>query len=137
MLALDIRIIKPEREIARIEGASMLVGESVGGQFAILPDHTAYCTILRPAQMEIRVDKGRIHRFAICGGILRMNKNRVEVCAASGELGKDIDVERAEAAMRRAKERLDSGDERVNRVRAESALRRAMVRLNVASFRQG
>lgn len=137
MSSLNIRIIKPEREIARIDGASMLVGESVGGQFSILPDHTAYTTILRTAPMEVRVDKGRIHRFVICGGILRMNKNQVDVCAASGEIGMDIDVERAEAAKKRARERLDSGDERIDKERAEHALKRAMVRLKVASFRQG
>ncbi len=135
-MSLTVRIIKPEGEIANIEGASMLVGESVGGQFAILPDHTSFCTILRIGPMEVRVDKGRFHRFAICSGVLRVSKNQVDVCAASAEISKDIDVERAEAAMKRAKERLESGDERVDRERAERALRRAMVRVKVASFRK-
>ena len=52
-------------------------------------------------------------------------------------MSKEIDVGRAEAAKERARGRLDSGDERVDRERAERALERAMVRLKVASFRQG
>ena len=137
MSALSVRIIKPEREVARIERASMLVGESTGGQFAVLPDHTSFCAKLRIALMEVRVDKGRFHRFAICGGVIKVSRNQVDVCTESAEISKEIDTGRAEAAMKRARERLDSGDDSVDRERAESALRRAMVRLKVASFRQG
>lgn len=137
MSALTVRILKPEREIARIEGATMLLGESVGGQFSILPEHTSFCTLLRPAAMEVRVDRGRFHRFAISGGVLKLRSNHVDVFASSGEMSEEIDVERAESAKKRAQERLDSGDESVDRVRAEHALRRALVRLKVASYRQG
>ena len=136
MAALTVRILKPEKEIAKIEGASMLLGESVGGQFAILPEHTSLCTILRPGPMEVRVDRGRFHRFAISGGVLKLDTNHVDVFAASGEMSKEIDVTRAEAAKERARERLDSQDKSVDRARAEHALRRALVRLQVASYRQ-
>ena len=137
MPALTVRILKPEKEIARIEGVSMLIGESVGGQFAILPEHTSFCTILRTAPMEIRCERGGLHRFAISGGVLKLNGNRVEVFASSGEMSAEIDVGRAEAAKSRAQKRLDSGGEGVDKARAERALKRSLARIQAASYRQG
>ena len=55
--------------------------------------------------------------------------------AESAERRKDIDLERAEAARKRAEERMakKDKDDKIDAIRAEAALRRALVRIKLAS----
>ena len=63
--------------------------------------------------------------------------NRVTVLADSAERAEEIDLERAEAARRRAQERLRAQVEREEDfARAEAALQRAATRIKVAETRR-
>jgi F-type H+-transporting ATPase subunit epsilon len=62
--------------------------------------------------------------------------DRVTVLADTAERAEEIDLERAEAARRRAEERLRSREENhVDFARADSALRRSIIRIKVAESR--
>jgi F-type H+-transporting ATPase subunit epsilon len=60
----------------------------------------------------------------------------VVVLADSAEHAEEIDIERAEAARRRAEETLTKAPAELELERAESALRRSVVRLKVAERRR-
>jgi F-type H+-transporting ATPase subunit epsilon len=61
----------------------------------------------------------------------------VTVQANTAERAEEIDLERAEAARRRAEARLsDRAQANVDFARAEAALRRALTRLDVAKLRR-
>jgi F-type H+-transporting ATPase subunit epsilon len=61
----------------------------------------------------------------------------VTVLANTAEHAEEIDLERAEAARRRAEARLrDRTQEKVDFARAEASLRRAMTRIKVAKLRR-
>ena len=68
---------------------------------------------------------------------MEVQTDRVVVLADSVERAEEIDVERTEAARRRAEESIAKAPEELELERAESALRRNITRLKVAERRRG
>ena len=61
-----------------------------------------------------------------------MEEDRVQILSEQAELADEIDRERAQAALERAQAALaEAGDDEVARVAAEAAIRRAENRLSV------
>ncbi len=80
-------------------------------------------------------DQGGNERTAVVnGGFAEVMLNTVTVLAESAERRKDIDVERAKAAMKRAEERLADATKRedIDSRRAQVALQRAITRMKIS-----
>ena len=67
--------------------------------------------------------------FTTMGGVLQFKDGECTILTTTAEAGNDIDVARAEAALRRAKQRLEDNDAAIDSKRAEAAVARAMARL--------
>ena len=88
-------------------------------------------TILQAGELVVRKG-GQEDTLAISGGFLEVRPDRVIVLADQAERAEEIDAARAEAARKRAEERLKERHAAgMDESRAEAALRRAMVRLSV------
>jgi F-type H+-transporting ATPase subunit epsilon len=76
---------------------------------------------------------GREQLLFVAGGFAEVRDGTVRVVSEAGERPAEIDLERARAAERRARERLASvrKGENIDVLRAEAALRRAMVRMQI------
>ena len=70
------------------------------------------------------------------GGFAEALPDRVTILADSAERRKDIDIERAKAAMTRAETRLAKTDDEVDYTRARAALMRAINRIRLAETRR-
>jgi len=81
--------------------------------------------------LTVKDSKGQEKIFATSGGFLEVLKNNVTILADSIESAEGIDFKRAEEALKRAKERLKSKDEKVDVPRAEFALTRALNRIKI------
>jgi F-type H+-transporting ATPase subunit epsilon len=70
----------------------------------------------------------------VSGGFAEALPDRVTILAESAERRRDIDLERARAALERAQKRLSEqrSKEEFDFVRAQAALQRALMRLKVA-----
>ena len=79
--------------------------------------------------MTIYAD-GDIKKAAVHGGIVEVLKDKVTVLAEVAEWPDEIDVARANEARLRAERRLASHEADINVMRAELALKRSMARLN-------
>ena len=79
---------------------------------------------------------GEEYSLAISGGFLEVQPDRVIVLADSAERAEEIDIARAEAAIKRAKERITSSASQIETAQAEAALRRAIIRMGVAERRK-
>ena len=79
--------------------------------------------------MTIHAD-GDIKKAAVHGGIVEVLKDKVTVLAEVAEWPDEIDVARANEARLRAERRLASHEADINVMRAELALKRSMARLN-------
>ena len=129
----DIRldVVTAERMVYS-DNVDMVVAPGFEGQLGILPHHTPLMTALLPG--ELRIKKGGEEvSLVISGGFLEVRPDKVVVLADTAERADEIDVERAEAARRRAQERLSQQRELgSDGARAEASLRRSLARLRVA-----
>jgi F-type H+-transporting ATPase subunit epsilon len=74
--------------------------------------------------------------MAICGGFLEVRPDRVIILTDAAERCEEIDLVRAEEAKLRAQELLGRREPEVDVTRAEAALRRSLVRLKVGEQRR-
>jgi len=114
--------------------ADMVLAPGVQGQLGILPHHAPLLTRLSDGELLVRCG-GEEHAFAICGGFMDVQPDRVIVLADVAEAADEIDVQRAQAARQRAAELVKRRASRAELIEAEAALRRSLVRLHVAQRR--
>ena len=103
---------------------------------AILPRHAPLVTMLEPAELIIRRASGDEISMVITGGFIEVKSEKTVILADACERSDEIDLQRAEAAKRRAEERLKASGPEIDRARAEAALRRSIARLRVVEKRR-
>lgn len=102
------------------------------GYLGILPGHAPLITELGIGEISYR-ENGESHYLAVAWGFAEVLPDRVSVLAETAERAEEINVERAEEARKRARQRLNSADPKVDFARAQRALTRAVTRLEVAA----
>jgi F-type H+-transporting ATPase subunit epsilon len=100
------------------------------GEFGVLPGHAPFMTTLSIGSLYTR-DGARTDRFFVNWGYSEVSNDRMIVLADSAEAAREIDVERAMAAKRRAEELLKK-QEQIDMTRAEASLTRAISRIQLA-----
>jgi F-type H+-transporting ATPase subunit epsilon len=128
---LTLEIVTPDRSLVREEVDEVVLPGSEG-YFGVLPGHAPLLSTMMVGEMWYRVGQEKRY-LAIAGGFVEVLPDRVTVLAQIGERAEDIDVARAEAAKRRAEERLANPVD-VDLARARFSLAKALVRIQIASF---
>jgi len=128
---LSIEITTPQKQW-RFERAASCTAPGVLGNFQVLQNHAPLMSELKIGELKVVVD-GNENYFAVSGGFLEVKNNVVTLVLEACEAADEIDVERAQRAMERAKQRLKERRPDLDVVRAEAALARALNRLRVAS----
>ncbi|MDX1638537.1 MAG: F0F1 ATP synthase subunit epsilon [Balneolaceae bacterium] len=103
------------------------------GSFEVKTLHASIISTLEIGEILVRKADGEEQHFAVSGGFVEVHDNVLTLLAEAAEPVEEIDVERAEAAKKRAIERLESGDEDIDKKRAEQALQRAENRIKLAA----
>ena len=131
MATFRLDIVTAERAVYSGE-VDMVIAPGVEGQLGILPHHAPLMTMFQPGELRIKKGGEEIS-LAISGGFLEARPDKVVVLADAAERADEIDVARAEAAKRRAQERLaERHAPEIDAAQAEAALRRSLARLRVA-----
>ncbi len=128
---LTLEFVTPVRAIVHEDVDEVeLPGED--GFFGVLPGHAPLLAALKTGELWYR--KGAEKRFAfIASGFAEVLPDRVSILAEVAERAEDIDIQRAEAARRRAEERMQKPTVvDFDAERARIALFRALTRLQVA-----
>lgn len=102
------------------------------GYFGVLPGHTPLLALLQVGELWYRRGQERTY-LAIAFGFAEVLPDRVTILAEIAERPEEIDARRADAAKRRAEERLSKPTMDMDFERARVALLKALVRLQVAS----
>jgi F-type H+-transporting ATPase subunit epsilon len=131
MSKMHLDIVTPERKVYSKE-VEMVSTRAANGDIGILPHHAPLVSPLSVTVVRVK-DEGKEERIAISGGFLEVRPSGVTILAETAESATDIDVERAESAATRARERISEHDGDL--LRAELALRRAVNRLDVAKWK--
>jgi F-type H+-transporting ATPase subunit epsilon len=127
---LTLEIVTPDRSLGREEVDEVELPGSEG-YFGVLPGHTPLLSTLMVGELWYRIGQEKRY-LAVSGGFVEVLPDRVTVLADIGERAEDIDVARAEAAKRRAEERLAKTMD-VDIERARLALTKSLMRLQVAT----
>lgn len=101
------------------------------GEFGILPGHIPFMSALDIGLTKV-VTNGQSEFFTTMGGIFQLAGDEALILTQAAEKAEEIDVERAEAAKKRAEERLENEEDNLDIQRAEVALARAMARLKAS-----
>jgi F-type H+-transporting ATPase subunit epsilon len=132
--SIELVIVTPERQLLR-ETVVEATLPGAGGCLGILPGHAPLITELGIGELTCRAKGGgEIGHLAIISGFAEVLGDRVTVLAETAERPEEIDLARAEAAKKRAEERLAAAatDRSVDWDRASIALQRALIRIQVA-----
>ncbi len=125
---LHLEIVTPDK-IVFSENIRSFEAPGVDGEFQIFPGHTPFLTGLKTGHI-IFGKGGKKTIIAISRGFCEVKESKAVIIAHTAESDKEIDKARAEAAKKRAEQRLASKDDAsIDEERARLALFRAINRL--------
>jgi F-type H+-transporting ATPase subunit epsilon len=130
---LLLEIVTPQG-LVYSEDVDEVAARGSEGEFGVLPGHVQFVTTLNIGMLIGRKGTESIY-FFVNWGYAEVGPEKILVLADSAEKSDEIDVERAEEAMKRAQERMKKNDD-VDFARAESSLERAVTRIQVAELKR-
>ncbi len=133
---IRLEVVTPEKIVVS-EAAQIVMSPGSEGEFGVLDGHTPFLTTLKTGMIRYKDSTGAERAVFVSGGFAEALPDRVTVLAESAERRKDINVDRAKAALARAEDRIGKSlsDNEIDVVRAKAALLRAMTRLSVVQTR--
>jgi F-type H+-transporting ATPase subunit epsilon len=128
---LTLEIVTPDRSVVadRVDEVEI---PGAGGYFDVLPGHTPLLAMLQVGELWYRKGSEKYY-LSIAFGFAEVLPDRVTILAELAERADEIDSARAEAARRRAEERIAKPATDIDFERARIALMKSMVRLQVSS----
>ena len=130
MATIRLEIVAAEREVYS-EDVNVVVAPGIDGELGILPRHAPLLTVLKPGELRVIKD-GEETYISVSGGFMEVLGNKVTILADTAERADEIDVQRAEEALKLAEERAASAPAEMDLERALASIRRSQARLKVA-----
>ncbi|MCX3064107.1 F0F1 ATP synthase subunit epsilon [Streptomyces beihaiensis] len=120
---LHVELVAADRSVWSGE-ATLVVARTMSGDIGVMPNHQPVLGVLESGPVTIRTSDGGTVIAAVHGGFMSFADNKMSLLAETAELADEIDVQREERDLERAKAAGDA-----------SAERRASVRLRAAAAR--
>ena len=127
---LMLELVTPERAVA-LETVDEVEIPGVDGYLGVLPGHTPLLVALKVGELWYRKGEDRTY-ISVAFGFAEVLPDRVRVLAQVAERATDIDIDRAEAAASRARERIASSVDDVDFERAQLSLLKSTLRIEVS-----
>src|SRR5579863_3109767 len=127
----DIEIATPERLLAREQAIRAQI-PAKDGYIGVLPDHAALLSELGIGALTYTTPSNQLFSLAIVGGFLEIKDNVVRVLSDVAEKGHEIDVSRAEQALKRAQDAIINPALGIDIASSLIASRRAQARIDAA-----
>jgi F-type H+-transporting ATPase subunit epsilon len=128
---IRLQIVTPDRLVVNEEVDELQI-PGAKGYFGVLPGHTPMLSSLSVGEMWYRQGTEKTY-LSMAYGFAEVLPDRVTILAQLAERADEIDVARAEAALKRAQEQLaKTNQSNVDYERARSALSKSLSRLQVA-----
>ena len=129
----QVQVITPDRVFYAGE-AEMIEFTTNSGQIGVYKNHIPLTTVLAPGAVIIHEAEGE-KIAAVHAGFAEILPEQVTLPAEIAEWSEEIDISRAEAAKKRAEERLMAKTADIDLARAEFALRKALTRIGVKDMK--
>jgi F-type H+-transporting ATPase subunit epsilon len=102
MSKINFKIATPERVVYKDEVDQITV-PTMNGEITILPNHIPLISVLDAGEIIVKIGDEEI-LMAVSGGFIEVLSTKVVVLADTAEKSDEIDVVRAEEAIKRAEE---------------------------------
>jgi F-type H+-transporting ATPase subunit epsilon len=127
---LFLEVVTPQKSVVS-EEAEIVVAPGSEGEFGALKGHTTFLSSLKLGTLRYKDVSGKERYVFINGGFAEVLPNKITILAESAERRKNIDLQRAMKAKERAEKRLAATSADIDVIRAEAALRRALYRIQL------
>ena len=124
---MHLKIITHEKVVFD-DDVNEIYTKTTDGEIGILKDHIPVMAALDIGVTKA-VKEGETMFFTTMGGVLQFKDNEALILTTTAESGDEIDVTRAQEALKRAQARLLDSNAEFDAKRAEAASARAMARL--------
>ncbi len=128
---LHLQIVSADKSLVN-ETVDEVEIPGADGYFGVLPGHTPLLALLGTGDLWYRTGS-ETHPLVISSGFAEVQPGAVTILAEIAEKAEDVDIARAEAAKKRAEERLARPSMEMDFERARLALLKSLIRLQVAS----
>ncbi len=134
--SIQLVVVTPERQLLS-EAVTEAQLPGADGYLGVLPGHAPLITELGIGELTYKTVGGQTGLLAVMRGFAEVLPDRISILAEIAERPEDIDLGRAEEALKRAQERIAKGGENIDWDRATLSLSRALIRIQVVSKHQG
>jgi len=130
MSSYTVEIVTPIKD-TRLENVSYLRCPGLDGSFGIMNKHREGVFALSIGELKIKKN-GKDEYFSIGGGFAEIFNNSVKILVESLEKSNEIDLDRANKSIERAKKRKLERDSELNEARINASMARAINRLKIS-----
>ncbi|PKK82305.1 MAG: ATP synthase F1 subunit epsilon [candidate division Zixibacteria bacterium HGW-Zixibacteria-1] len=127
-----LTIVTPEKRFYEGDVGSLIVSGSEG-YLGVLTDHAPLITAVIPGKVTIKDKSNQEIFLSVSFGFFEVSSNHATLLADSVEFLSDIDLERAQKALDRARQRLANQAGDIDLPRAQKAMERARNRITLAT----
>ncbi|SRR6266567_3466846 len=128
---IELEIVTPEKQVVRDQVEEIQI-PGRAGYLGVLPGHAPLITELAVGEISYRKG-GQTTCLAVAWGFAEVLPNKVTILAETAERAGEIDVARAQEALKNAQARLAEADSEEKVDRELTAARRAETRIDVAN----
>lgn len=104
-----LRIVTPSHDVYNGDVQKIFL-KNADGELEILANHEKMIMSTIPHVSSFVDEQGNKKELFISTSVVKVSRDEVVICSDAAEFAEDIDFERAEAAKKRAEERLKSPD---------------------------
>ena len=130
MNSYNVEIVTPIREI-KLDDVAYLRCPGLDGSFGVMSNHREGVIALSVGEIKV-TQNGQDEYFATGGGFAEIIDDSVKLLVESLEKSNEIDSERANQSLERAKTRKIKKDSELNEARIDASLARALNRLQIS-----
>lgn len=131
---LLLEVVTPDRLLFS-QQVDEVIAPGTDGEFGVLPGHCHFLSTLRIGELRYRVGETTSY-MSVLWGFAEVTPQKVTILAEIAEKAEDIDVERAQAAVAQAEQRLEVGGLPSEVEEAKVSLEKARLRKKTAEHAQ-
>ena len=128
---IHLHVVSADRSLVNEPQVDEVEVPGSDGYFGVLPGHTPLLATLQVGTLWYRQGSQK-HYLANAFGFAEVQPDRVTILAQIAERADEVDVSRAEAAKKRAEDRLRTPSTEMDFERAKVALMKSLMRLQAA-----
>jgi len=127
-----LSVVTPEKTVFEMNVRS-IVAPGSEGYLGVLSNHAPLITALKPGMLSVNDESGNETFYSVSGGFLEVSGNIATILADAIEAMEEVDIERAEESLKRARERLlHKAELKIDTDRVYASIERAQNRLKLA-----